>query len=193
MSNPEPRSVRHSEDVNFASVVGLDATGGWHILIVTTDGGFIGDAAAVKVLTQFFPEQARHTGDLPHAVASKLMESKDWGTTRTLRQNPRNLIFYKDNMKLAAQFYPRNAGGYLFMKITCVASAAMATISCLTERELEAATLVAAGKTNGEIGQLMSISGRTVQKHLENIFRKLGLETRMALAVRISAIHADEG
>ena len=46
---------------------------------------------------------------------------------------------------------------------------------------------VAAGKTNVEIGLLLDISARTVQKHLENIFRKLGGETRMALAMRVSS------
>jgi DNA-binding NarL/FixJ family response regulator len=57
----------------------------------------------------------------------------------------------------------------------------------LTEREKQIVTLVAAGKTNGEIGLLLRISSRTVQKHLENIFRKLGVETRTGLAMRVIA------
>lgn len=43
--------------------------------------------------------------------------------------------------------------------------------------------LVAAGKTNGEIGSLLAISARTVQKHLEHIFEKLGVETRTSAAL----------
>jgi len=43
--------------------------------------------------------------------------------------------------------------------------------------------LVAAGKTNGEIAAVLVISARTVQKHLEHIFQKLGVETRTAAAI----------
>ena len=53
----------------------------------------------------------------------------------------------------------------------------------LTEREAEVLGWVAEGKTNPEIGFILSISPRTVQKHLEHIFAKLGVETRTAAAV----------
>jgi DNA-binding CsgD family transcriptional regulator len=54
----------------------------------------------------------------------------------------------------------------------------------LSARECELLALVAAGKTNGEIATLLAISPRTVQKHLEHIFQKLGVETRTAAAIR---------
>ena len=54
----------------------------------------------------------------------------------------------------------------------------------LTAREREILALVAAGKTNAEIAAVLAISPRTVQKHLEHIFQKLGVETRTAAAVR---------
>ena len=38
------------------------------------------------------------------------------------------------------------------------------------------------GKTNREIGQILSMSPRTVNKHLEQIFRKLGVENRTTAA-----------
>ena len=53
----------------------------------------------------------------------------------------------------------------------------------LTSREREVLTLVMAGKTNGDIALLLSISSRTVQKHLERVFDKLGVETRTAAAM----------
>jgi DNA-binding CsgD family transcriptional regulator len=53
----------------------------------------------------------------------------------------------------------------------------------LTDREREVLVLVAAGKTNGEIATILAISARTIQKHLEHIFQKLGVETRTAAAV----------
>ncbi len=54
----------------------------------------------------------------------------------------------------------------------------------LTIAEREVLALVAAGKTNAEVAELLGNSPRTVQKHLERIFAKLGVETRTAAAVR---------
>jgi len=52
----------------------------------------------------------------------------------------------------------------------------------LTRRESQVLAWVRRGKTNREISILLSISPRTVQKHLEHIFQKLGVETRTAAA-----------
>jgi DNA-binding CsgD family transcriptional regulator len=43
---------------------------------------------------------------------------------------------------------------------------------------------LAQGKTNKEIGVILALSARTVQKHLEHIYRKLGVETRTAAAAK---------
>ncbi len=48
----------------------------------------------------------------------------------------------------------------------------------LTGRESEVMTWVAQGKTNPEIGIILGLSARTVQKHLEHVFEKLGVESR---------------
>lgn len=50
----------------------------------------------------------------------------------------------------------------------------------LTARQAEVLAWAAEGKTNSEIGIILSISARTVQKHLEHVFQKLGVETRTA-------------
>jgi DNA-binding NarL/FixJ family response regulator len=52
----------------------------------------------------------------------------------------------------------------------------------LTAREIEVATLVASGITNREIADSLSISDKTVARHLSNIFGKLRLSSRTALA-----------
>ena len=50
----------------------------------------------------------------------------------------------------------------------------------LTRREAEVMSWVAQGKTNREVGLILGSSARTVQKHLEHIFEKLGVESRTA-------------
>ena len=50
----------------------------------------------------------------------------------------------------------------------------------LTRREIEILFWLSCGKTNKEIGKLLFISPRTVNKHAENIYRKLGVENRAA-------------
>lgn len=50
----------------------------------------------------------------------------------------------------------------------------------LTRRELDVMQWVACGKTDADIGVLLAISTRTVHKHLEHIYEKLGVETRTA-------------
>jgi len=54
----------------------------------------------------------------------------------------------------------------------------------LTRRESEIVRWVAEGKTNPEIGTILGISPRTVQKHLEHVYGRLGVENRHA-AMRI--------
>lgn len=53
-------------------------------------------------------------------------------------------------------------------------------------REAEVLIWVGKGKTNQEIAIFLNISRRTVEKHLENIFMKLGVETRTAAAAMIN-------
>jgi len=48
----------------------------------------------------------------------------------------------------------------------------------LTDRELEILGFAARGLTNKEIGKLLFISDRTVQGHLQNVYQKLGVNTR---------------
>jgi DNA-binding NarL/FixJ family response regulator len=48
----------------------------------------------------------------------------------------------------------------------------------LSERELEVLRLVARGKTNKEIGQLLGISPRTVQNHIASTYDKIGVYSR---------------
>jgi len=61
------------------------------------------------------------------------------------------------------------------------------SLSTLSVREHEVLVLVADGKTNREIAELLVLSSRTVQKHLEHIYEKLGVHTRTAAAMQLHA------
>ena len=52
--------------------------------------------------------------------------------------------------------------------------------SALTQREQQVLELVAAGRTDAAIGHLLGCSRRTVGKHLEHAYRKLGVSSRAA-------------
>jgi DNA-binding NarL/FixJ family response regulator len=51
----------------------------------------------------------------------------------------------------------------------------------LTERESEVVKLIAEGLTGKEIGQVLHISDKTVERHRANVLEKLGLKDRVAL------------
>jgi DNA-binding NarL/FixJ family response regulator len=53
----------------------------------------------------------------------------------------------------------------------------------LTDREVEVLRLVVAGKTNQEIGFALGISPRTVEKHVDSLYTKLGVSSRVEAAV----------
>jgi DNA-binding CsgD family transcriptional regulator len=53
----------------------------------------------------------------------------------------------------------------------------------MTARESEVLAWVAAGKSDWAIGQILNISGKTVNFHVENAKRKLGVATRVQAVV----------
>lgn len=58
-------------------------------------------------------------------------------------------------------------------------------VKTLTGRECEVLDYLAEGRSNKDIGHRLDISVRTVQKHLQRIYAKLGVKSRMAAVVLI--------
>jgi DNA-binding NarL/FixJ family response regulator len=52
----------------------------------------------------------------------------------------------------------------------------------LTAREAQVLLWVARGKSNRDVGEILDLSPRTVNKHLEQIYMKMGVENRTAAA-----------
>jgi len=63
----------------------------------------------------------------------------------------------------------------------------------LTPREAEVLAWVAQGKTNRETGTILGMSTRTVQKHLEHVFDKLGVESRTGAILKAWQVGRFEG
>lgn len=53
----------------------------------------------------------------------------------------------------------------------------------LTEREMEVVRLVCEGLGNKEIADRLQIAGETVKRHMTNIFNKVGMSSRLELAL----------
>ena len=54
----------------------------------------------------------------------------------------------------------------------------------ITAREAEVLLWIGRGKTNKDIGEILGLSPRTVNKHLEQIYSKLGVENRASAALK---------
>jgi DNA-binding response OmpR family regulator/DNA-binding CsgD family transcriptional regulator len=54
----------------------------------------------------------------------------------------------------------------------------------LTQRESEVLLWIARGKSNRDIGEILGLSPRTVNKHLEQVYAKLGVENRASAAIK---------
>jgi DNA-binding CsgD family transcriptional regulator len=65
-------------------------------------------------------------------------------------------------------------------RVEALSGGAAARAAGLTERELEVLRLVAAGETNKAIAADLFVSERTVDRHMSNIFAKLGVSSRAA-------------
>jgi DNA-binding CsgD family transcriptional regulator len=91
--------------------------------------------------------------------------------------------------RLAVRTYPAiDSTGGLFVLLDETTSAAETPALdrwSLSARQKQILHWVAAGKTDRDIGAILGISARTVGKHLQRIYDKLGVETRTAAVTRL--------
>ena len=58
----------------------------------------------------------------------------------------------------------------------------------LTKRELEVLSWIIKGRSNRDVAEILDLSARTIDKHLEQIYTKLGVENRTAAPVLVPAL-----
>jgi DNA-binding CsgD family transcriptional regulator len=77
--------------------------------------------------------------------------------------------------------------GTIVLLLPCPNRAAEELSGCgLTAREQEVARLVAAGRSTKEVGGALGISYHTARHHTERVFAKLGVRTRVEVALMLS-------
>ncbi|WP_024302582.1 response regulator transcription factor [Pseudogulbenkiania sp. MAI-1] len=105
--------------------------------------------------------------------------------TREGREVPA-LLEANEGRRLRASFHDQTGDGEWLVVLREENNAALiGTLMSsfrLTHREAEVLHWLMLGKTNRDIGDILGTSPRTVNKHLEHIFEKLGVETRTAAA-----------
>lgn len=83
---------------------------------------------------------------------------------------------------------PANAAAKAPTNASPMINVSLAKVHDLSCREAEVLTWVALGKTNIEIGSILSISGFTVKNHMQRIFKKLDVSNRAQAVGKFGAL-----
>jgi DNA-binding CsgD family transcriptional regulator len=111
-------------------------------------------------------------------------------TTMTYARGPRDRAFSMRDRALFQLLAPHLAQARLAVERRTgvrVSQHRPVTDYGLTARELELGRWLAKGKTNAEIASILRIQVRTVEKHLERVYEKLGVENRTTAALLLAS------
>jgi DNA-binding CsgD family transcriptional regulator len=158
-----------------------------HALLIVGREGRIRRATegVERWLTHYFGPAPR-----PAYLPVRLWEWVQWhermrGRTDALPPVRRPLVVERQDRRLTVRLVSQPPDSLLLLDETATRlEPAVLTRLGLSSREAEVLAWVSAGKTSPAIATLLRISPRTVQTHLERIYRKLGVETRTAAAAR---------
>ncbi len=177
------RNARRSAAAHSA----LDATGRF-LLSVTPDGLLRWSTPqAARLLRQISPEME---------AGFRLSDEIVLWMTRAAEGSAEStsLVWGTDARKVEFAYLGQAQAGERLLRVTQVEprqdTYRLRRQFALTNREAEVLLWVARGKSNKDISTVLGISPRTVNKHLEQIFEKLGVENRAsATAVTIDLLH----
>ena len=159
----------------------LDAFGQATVAVRAADGKLVWQTPlARKLLKDYFAN--------PEEIAPDELLSwiSDANQARRNSREARPLLVAQGNRRLLASFHDQTGDEewLVVLREENDASAIESLIAAfrLTQREAEVLYWVVQGKTSNDIGEILGNSPRTVNKHLEHVFEKLGVETRTAAA-----------
>ena len=161
----------------------LDAYGQATVVIRETDGRMIWQTpGARKLLQEYFESESELMQQVVLQWMAKARQAGEEG-----RDPP--VFAVMESRRLLASLHSLEEHGHdgewlvvLWEESLASVIAALVTAFHLTVREAEVLYWVIYGKTNRDIGDILQSSHRTVNKHLEHVFEKLGVETRTAAA-----------
>jgi DNA-binding CsgD family transcriptional regulator len=128
---------------------------------------------------------ARH-GALPPSIVRWIR--RQTGRSAELPRAREPFVMTRDATQLVARIVSRGAETLVVLEEQhrWIPPAALRSLG-LTRRETEVLAWVAEGKTSAEIANILGTGRRAIEKHLEHIYPKLGVETRTAAAARALA------
>ena len=159
----------------------LDAFGQATVAVRSRDGKLVWQTPLARsLLKDYFanPEEV--------APPELLAWISDAQQARRDGREPLSLLVAQGTRRLLASFHDQTGDDewLVVLREENDASAIESLIAAfrLTQREAEVLYWVTLGKTSRDIGEIVGSSPRTVDKHLEHVFEKLGVETRTAAA-----------
>jgi DNA-binding CsgD family transcriptional regulator len=153
------------------------------IVLLGPDGGIrSATRLARQWLTAYFGHRAVRAKHLPEALQRWV---RFQGTTVSSSDDVFSvrepLVVEGQESRLVVRLIPASGGGLLLLEQRHAAQSPASFESLgLSRREAEVLAWVAQGKTDAAIGTILSLSPRTVAKHLEHIYQRLGVENRSA-------------
>jgi DNA-binding CsgD family transcriptional regulator len=141
---------------------------------------------ARRMLEKYFAAEKAETDALPDSLDRWLKsECAKFGADK-ISPPAQEFKVEKENEKLeiSLMYNTETRETTLLLEESLSLSAKMSVHLSLTKREAEIMFWLSGGKTNKEIGFLLGISPRTVNKHADNIYVKLGVENRTAAVSR---------
>jgi DNA-binding CsgD family transcriptional regulator len=160
------------------------------IIVLRASGRHLISPRAAYWFGHYFSNGSRQGTALPGEIEGWVKrQAVRVGRGPALVEPPAPLVVDGNDARLIVRLIPDTPNDLLLLEEerTKVDYAAHQRLG-LTPREAEVLHWVGEGKTNSEIGTILHTRPRTVAKHLEKIFAKLGVETRGAAVARARAL-----
>jgi DNA-binding CsgD family transcriptional regulator len=145
---------------------------------------------ARNMLEKYFDDSKRNSKYLPQKLSCWLINKIDSLATDSFQKSAEVYFLSKENDQLTIRYMfntQTNETSLLVEEKLWIKPKLLEKFS-LTKRETEILFWISQGKADKEIAILCNISSRTVQKHIENIYVKIGVETRTAAMLKVLEI-----